>query len=122
MPKDKLASLPLYITHKEDIDELLGNNAIKRDNGSIVIHSKGEDAAYIFVPDKHTLIGRIEIKDYEWLFLRFDRDGYLIEKELVEAKNGCTTSGYCIEKGWVKIGKNRELDKNKKILVKTSVR
>ncbi|MDH5369290.1 MAG: hypothetical protein OEW99_04655 [Gammaproteobacteria bacterium] len=100
IPRDKLVSIQLNVSDKNSIVKLLGNPDVKRNNGSIWIYAKGQRAAMLFMVSPGGG-GGTYMRSYEWLFLRFDKNNKLIDKELIDDKYGCTKSGYCLHKGWL---------------------
>ena len=99
LPREKIEPIKIGVSNKTSIRELLGEPDVTRDNQRIWLYSKGKLFALVL-----PLYGSsgFDIREYEWLFLRFDQQGNLIEKELNHDKKGCTQSGYCLHDGWVR--------------------
>jgi len=100
LPHNEIDSLQLNVSDKQSIAQLLGNPNVKRDDGNTWIYARSVRTAMIFVISTTGSDGAY-VRNYEWLFLRFDERTKLIEKELIEDKYGCTKSGYCLHKGWL---------------------
>lgn len=111
LPHGEIDSIQIHKSDKSSVSRLFGEPDVKRDAGNIWIYSGGQKSA-VFV----MLIDNFpsdNLYNYEWLFLRFDKQGRVAEKELVEEKEGCTKSGYCLSGYWrEKNGKYHLVDKS----------
>lgn len=112
--REKIEKIQINVTNKQAITNIFGEPDVIRDNESIWIYSKVKDTSIvvmIYPP------GGFTTQDYEWLFLRFDKNKNLIEKEFIEDEDGCTKSGYCLHEGWVRTRDGYRLFNHKTILL-----
>ena len=100
LPKKNIDAIHVNVTNKQEVSKLLGSPDVKRDSDNIWIYSKGKQVA-----EAGLLMSTVSIPimKYKWLFLQFNKKGYVIEKELINDENGCTKSGYCLYSGWYAI-------------------
>jgi hypothetical protein len=104
---------------KQETMSLLGKPDVIRNNGKIWIYSGGKDVAFtLFILPQG---GLYDHKRIRWLFLRFNEQDRLAEKEMVDSMHGCTKSHYCLPDwpniGWRRIKEEWRLINNKTILL-----
>lgn len=98
LPHDKIDNLQLHNSSRESVLQVMGKPEVSRDGGRVWLYSSGHLVAIMLAISNTG--GGANVYAHEWLFLRFDNDGKLVEKELVGEKHGCTQSGYCLQGGW----------------------
>jgi hypothetical protein len=102
---DLLNSLEVGKTTKYEVKKTLGTKHLSRRDNSVWVYGEVIKAGYMIVVARGGGAGWIE--DFQFLVLEFSND-ILKSFELVEKKNGCSSSGICLDIGYMREEEERQ--------------